>query len=96
MGSPVIPSVRKSDATAWSTGIAFRNRKRLFKTKEEKMKNQLLSRWLLIMLMLSFALSGCGGGNEEEGDETEGRSSEIIAESEEAETEAESEANGED
>lgn len=88
MGKPVICLVRDSDWTSRPTDITFKNQNQLFKTKEEKMKYHPLSRRLVILLLLlSFALSGCGGGDEDDSDETEGRSSEIISQGEEAETE---------
>ena len=88
MGKPVICLVRDNDWTSRPTDITFKNKNQLFKTKEEKMKNYPLPRWLLIILLLmTFTLSGCGGSDEDDGDASEGRSSEIIGESEEAETE---------
>lgn len=61
------------------------------------MKNSPLSRWLLsTLLLLTFTLSACGDGSEDEGDEAEERSSELLSEDEEAETEAEHENAGTD
>lgn len=61
------------------------------------MNHRPFSRWLLITLLLfTFALSGCAHGGDDDDDEAEGRSSEMIELGEEAETDDENEDEGED
>ncbi len=46
------------------------------------------SRWFLILLLLlTFGLTGCGGGEDGNSDEDEGRSGEIIGGEDDAEDE---------
>jgi hypothetical protein len=68
-------------------GTACYNRRPLFRTKEEPMKYHPLSRCFVILLLLSFGLSGCGGGGEDDGDDAEERSSETTDQDEATEGE---------